>query len=342
MATLPTFTKTIDNAFTETWYDIKADAIDNVLLATVVWALLKMKGCFVTQVGSDIITETIKYGYNSAAVAVSKGDELGTGEYETETMARWTWRYISTHIQRSLIDDQRNNGKYKIKSYVEKRTREAKEGLQQKFETDLLRTNVTDESGKEIQGLDDMVPPNANKLTGTYGTIARPTAYATDSATGVQTPSTGNTFWGPKYKAFTAPLEVNMLSDMKTLYNSLFNNQVAPDLILTTQALFEIYEEFALDQSQIVKNSGSSYTQLADLGFETLKFKGKDLTWTPNVRASTMKMLTSSTIEVVYDPTVWFDMTEWKPIPTGMDRIAHIVCCMNTKCKELRRNGELY
>jgi hypothetical protein len=342
MATLPTFQKTIDNAFTETWYDIKPVAIDNVLLATVVWALLKMKGCFTTQVGGDTITETIKYGYNNAAVAVAKGDELGTGEFETETMARWTYRFVSTHIQRSLTDDQKNNGKYKIKSYVEKRTTEAKEGLQQKFESDLLRAEVTAETGKEIQTLNDIVPAQANRTSGTYGLIARPTAYAADSATGVETPSTGNTFWGPKYKPFTAPLEVNMLSDMKTLYNSLFNNQVAPDIILTTQALFEIYEEFALDQSQIVKNVGGTYTQLADLGFETLKFKGKDLTWTPNMTAANMMMLTSSTIKVVYDPTVWFDMTEWKAIPTGMDRIAHILCCLNVICKELRRNGRLY
>jgi hypothetical protein len=62
VTTLPQFVKTIDNAFTTTWYDIQAqDAADNITQATVVWAALKMRGCFKTQEGGTNIERTVKY-----------------------------------------------------------------------------------------------------------------------------------------------------------------------------------------------------------------------------------------------------------------------------------------
>src|SRR5829696_4323647 len=110
--TLPTFTKAIDSAFVRTWYDIRAEAIDNVLLATPVWAALKMKGCFKTQVGGTNIEKTIRHTIGPTAKAVRKGVTLPSGEVETKTAAFWNWRYCASHIQRDLFDDQQNNGRF--------------------------------------------------------------------------------------------------------------------------------------------------------------------------------------------------------------------------------------
>ena len=320
--TLATFTKTIDNAFTETWYDIKPEATDNILLATVVWAVLMKNGCFDTQVGGNSIERTIKYAVGPSATPVVKGDILGQGEFQTETAAFWTWRYVASSIQRSVFDDQQNNGKYRIKDYVKKRTLEAKEALEQNYETSLLQAEVTDESGKAIQGLNDIVPSFNNRATGTYGGINR-----------------SNPWWVPNYLALTLPVEVNLLANMKTLYNNIFKNQSPPDLLLTDQGTFETYEEFALDQVQIIKDES---TYLADLGFEVLRFKGKPLIWTPNMATSNVLMLNTDFIEVIYDPELWFDMTEWKAIPLQGDRIAHILCTMNVISSQLLRHGRLY
>ena len=42
--TLPTLTETFDNAFTHTWYEIRPEAIDNILEATVFTMALKEYG----------------------------------------------------------------------------------------------------------------------------------------------------------------------------------------------------------------------------------------------------------------------------------------------------------
>src|SRR5882672_3981071 len=171
VTTLPQYIDTIDNKFINTWYDIRPQAIDNILLATPVWAAIFDK-CKTTQVGGKLIERTIKYAYG-VRQAIQKGTVLNDGEIESETAAFWTWRYISAHVQRTMIDDQQNNGTYKLKSYIDQRLTAARDALVQGYETDILRTETTDESGLFIQSLNDILPAVGNQAVGTYGRIAR-------------------------------------------------------------------------------------------------------------------------------------------------------------------------
>lgn len=337
--TLPSYTKTIDNAFVTTWYDIKPEAVDNILNATVVWAALNNAGCMKTQEGGDMITRTIRYG-TTPATEIEKGDLLPVGEEELETMAIWKWRTIASRVTRNLFDDQKNRGKYKIKDYVGQKLSAARDGLEQKYEASMFNTIVTAETGKKFQGLHDMIPPIASRTSGTYGGLSRPSAYA-DTGNGVYAPDTTGTnpWWGPKYLSGTyANLDDVLLADMKKLYNTISANQSDPNLIVTTQELFETYEEFALDAVQIIKDES---TFLADLGFQVLRFKGKPMIWTKDMTAKHMLMLNTAFIEVVYDPGFWFDMTDWKAGALETDRIAHIVCFANMISDQLRRHGRL-
>ena len=340
--TLPTFTKRIDDAFTETWYEIQAEAIDNILNATPIWAILKLKGCFTPQSGSDMITRTIRYG-TQASVDVKKGDTLPQGEPELETVARWTFRHLATHVQRDLFTDRENRGKFKIKDYVAKRLQAARDSMVQQYETEVTAafSTAAETTSKAIQGLNELLPPYANACTGTYGLITRP---ATLAASGnVYKPATGNTWWGSAYKAMTLPVEVNLADDMRSLYNGISDNMEPPDLIISDLNPYEYYESYGLDMSQIVKDEGG---QMVDLGFSVLRFRGKPWIWSNNVALSGPKMevlmLNTKYIEVVYDPGMWFDMTEWKSIPLQATRIAHILSACNIITTQPRRHGRLY
>lgn len=337
--TLPTFSRSMDDKFMTTWYDIKAEAADNILLATNIWAALKSYGCFKTQVGGDRISRAIRYAVGTPAKAVRRGITLPSGETETRTNAFWTFRNVAAAMQRSTFEDRENQGQYRITSYVSKRVEEARDAMAQKFETDVLRAHVTDETGDEIQGLNDLVPPIATAVTGTYGGITRPSAFAAD-ALGVSSPSTGNTFWGGRYKQLTAPYEVTLVPMMKTLFNSIEAHYSAPDLLVSDQQLFEMYEGVALDASQVIKDVAG---KLVDLGFTVLRFKGKPMIWSPNITATNMLFLNTKWIEVVYDPTLWFDMTEWKVTAAdSTERIAHIISSLNMLSDQPRRHGRLY
>lgn len=335
MTTLPQFQRTIDNAFTTTWYEIQAEAANQITQATVVWAWLKMKGCFETQQGGTNIERTVKYALPTTQ-AVVKGDTMEGVEIENRTAAFWTFRNLSTTLVRSLHDDRANRGSFRIVDYVSDRLQDHMEALRQKYETDLLRAHITGETGKEIQGLNDLIPPVATRATGNYGGIARPTNFTND------VPDAGNTWWSPIYDQLAANPEINLLTDMKHFKNTVENQQETVDGILTTQAQYELYEEFGLDAVQIVGNQ-----KLLDLGFTTLKFKGADMFWSPNVTTGDLMFLTSKYIRVVYDPMIWFSMGMWKEAINQVERQAHILCTMNMvpgpKARvALRYHGRLY
>lgn len=338
--TLPQYTRTLDDAFVTTWYEIRDEAIDNILNATIVWNALMGADSFTDQVGGEIITRTIRYG-QATAQRVAKGSVMTPGEPKLETMALWNWKAIASNIQRSVFDDQKNNGPSKIKDYVGTRITAARDALEQQFETDIFGAFQATETGLPIQGLNDIVPPSdANRISGAYGNISRPSAYVT-GANGVQTPDPAGTnpWWGPKYlNGVLGTIDVDLLDDMKKLYNSLHNNQSPPNLIITTQTIFEIYESFAIDISQIIKDET---TRLADLGFEVLRFKGKPLIWASGMELNHVLFLNTDWIEVVYDPMLWFDMTDWKPQAFEFDRAAQVLCVCNPISTQLRRHGRL-
>lgn len=341
---IPSITETINDAFVHTWYKIRADATDNILNATPTWAALNEAGRVMGDQPGRWVTRTIKYG-TKTATAFAKGDVLSSGEDEIETMARWKMRNVSAHIQRSTLDDNENSGEAMVKRLVDTKLQAARDALVQDFESSLLATEVTAETGKEPQSLLDIVPragtstSNGNWIAGTYGQIARPATYSSVTAGVVSTPATGNTWWGPKYLKWQTPYEVHLLEDMAKLYNSVGSNIAPPNLLVTNQTMFEVYEQFAVDKSQIVKDAT---TMLADLGFDVLRFKGKPMIWQDTLTLNDILFLNTDFIDIQYNPLGWFAFRPFVPIPQQFESLAYIYCTYAVVSDQLRRHGRGY
>jgi hypothetical protein len=72
--------------------------------------------------------------------------------------------------------------------------------------------------------------------------------------------------------------------------------------------------------------------QLADMGFDTINFKGRPMVWSGKCASTRMYFLNTRFFKWVYDPGYYMDMTEWKPIPAQVnDRVAHIVTACSMK-----------
>lgn len=356
VTTLPTFSDTIDDAFVETFFEIRKEVANNVQQANVVSALLKQKGRFMPQNGGKLIERTVKYAVGPNPVDVGKGDVLPEGVPVTETAAFFNFRRATaTNIQRDLMDDAENAGEFQIKSYVTKRMQDAIQALKDRYEAHWLRAHVTDESGKAPQGLGDIVPPPATRATGTFGRINRPLTYTTATLSGmtVEPAATGNTWWSPKYGILTAPYDVNLLANMRTFFNYVGGQVKNPNMIVTSQTLMELYEDFGLEAIQVLANQ-----KMLDLGFDVVKFKGADLTWTDSMAAGAvltdgtnaaysglthaMLFLTAEKIDVVYNPLLYFYLTNFKEIPNSTAKIAHLLCRQTALTDEPRRHGLLY
>ncbi len=347
--TLPTMTRTVDDKFTDTWYTIRAEAIDNILDANVVTAALKEKGVFKIQVGGDRITRTIQHGtYDDLVEGLSEGKVLSTERNDLETMAWWDWKYFTVPVKRTLISDQQNNGPEKIKDYVDKRLSAARNALNRKIETMIMRATAHPDidssqttDADEPFSLIDYIPNNAStqylESGYSYGNIRRdnpwwqPEDFTYD-----------NTAAGNYNDTKSGPYALTLYDDMKNVYNTITNHLESPDLIITSQLLFEAYDSFAVAKEQIIRQES---TNLANLGYEVLQFRGKPLVWTDLMTENSSKsmiMLNSEFFDIIYDPNLWFDMSEWRQPVKQMERVAFITCSMQPVGYQPRRNARIH
>jgi len=241
-----------------------------------------------------------------------------------------------------MLDDQKNAGPSKIKDYVANRIMHAREDIIQTHEENLFAWNTA--FVDQMNGLFDIVGTVTGSTTDAgCPTFAKGTPAAVSPTYNISTfggiSRSDYSWWRPKnVKGLNA--EVNLRNDMNTLYNTVSQNLSAPNFIICDQDLYEYYQEESMDKLQHVR---SAFNQTAsDLGFESCTFKGKPMSWT-SMLAGTDKlfMLNLDWIELVYDPSYFFDMTEWFTTSSQLERVAYILSAMQLIDSQPRRHGLL-
>ena len=356
--TLPTLTRTLDDDFTNTWYEIRDDVIDNILGATVFWAALKYHGCLTPQVGGEYVTRTVSYGEKSTQ-RIKKGSVLTQSTPDLDTMGIWNWRYFVVDINRSTIDDAKNAGKFRIKSYLARRIEAARNAIVQDIETYLHQWGAYYAAPVQPNGLYDICPNyTAEDVDGNTagdpwnGDGSNSNSQQVGTSNGGISRATGNEWW-TNWAAFDGATEdlvdreaathasytVNLLPDMRHFYNLISANQESPNFIMSDQDLYEAYEDEVSDRQQIVRNGFTR--EAVDLGFEALTFKGATMTYSGKMANTLhMVMLNLNYVEYPYDPNLWFDMTDWKDTANQLERVAYIVCMTpGLLTTQPRRNG---
>jgi hypothetical protein len=328
-------TRTLDDDFTNTWYEIRSEVIDNILDATIFWAALKRFGCLTPQVGGEYVTRTVGYGEKSTQ-RITKGTVLTQSVPDLDTMALWNWRYFVVDINRSTIDDAKNAGKFRIKSYLARRLEAARNAIVQDLETYIHQWGAYYAAPLQPNGLYDICPHMTAETA--VGAGAASDSQQVGTSNGGISRADGNEWW-TNWTAYDGATEdttdkevptnasytVNLLPDMRHFYNLINANQEAPNFIMMDQNMYEAYEDEVSDRQQIVRNA---FTREAiDLGFEALTFKGATMTYSGKL-AGTLHafLLNMNHIEFVYDPNLWFDMTDWKDTANQLERVAYIVC----------------
>ena len=333
---LPTMTRTIDDQFVNTWYEIRSEVIDQVMTSNVLLLALQEKGCMQTQVGGTYATRTVGYGTKSSQ-RIGKGSTLNMSDPPLDTMAYWNWRYAVIDVVRALIgpnSDQENNGPEKIKDYLARKVENAIKSLKADFETYLFQWGNFYPTPRQFNGIYDIVAPSSAKTT--TGGGSNSDTYNADVSAGTATNSSGmisrsnNSWWRNQLKAPTGALALTLVADMRNFFNTLTQANSSPKLILCSQDLYETYEDEGLDKVQIVR---TGFDQKAfDLGFATQTFKGASMIYSPKMPTLAVNTLSEALfidtdyLEFVYDPTMWFEMTNWKESVNQLERVAYIVC----------------
>lgn len=286
---------------------------DNVFTARPLTYWLSDKGRIRTESGGTKIVEQLIYGQNDTVKSYSGYETLSLTPQEGITAAEYDWKQYGASIAISGIEEAKNNGEHAIIDLLEAKIMQAEESLREGF-NQMFFGDGTGNSGKNWNGLGNIIE-SGNTLGGI------------NSATGQ-----GNDFWR-SYEENTAGALT--LLQMATAYNSTSVGNDHPDLILTTQTLFEKYESLLQPQLRYTD------TKTAEAGFQNLLFKGAPIMYDVHAPVGNMFFINSKYLKLVGHTDKWFAQTDFVRPENQDARFALIMCYGNLVCSNRAKQGKL-
>jgi hypothetical protein len=315
----------IDNLLTSTWYDVRKKLYKDIFQITPLYDKMVESGRIKERVPDGTHFE-IPFAYaklDQNAEWFGRGHGFGMEEKEFMTRMLYQVRNLGDNIVRYWDDERKNKGKARILNYVQEVIDMHKATLMDKLATSMWTTG----GALAINTLPSLI--STTPTTGTVGGIDRSTNeylqnLSVDGSSVTQTTLTGimeNTY------------------NRCSLWKSMSGGTKAPDVIITTQVIYEAYVDLARAMGVYEFNNTS---RRVDLGMGNAMFKGAEMFWDPDCPTGTMYMLNTPSLEFAYDPDNWMEMTEWKTPANSLDRMAQVVCVGQLCANNFRKNAVIH
>lgn len=279
---------------------------DNIHKSNALWLFLKDNDGMREEDGGERIVEPLMYGKNSTANSYSGYDSLDTTPQEGIDSAEFNWKQYSVSISISGKEERQNNGQSRIIRLFEAKVKQAEISLKEKLTTGLF-SDGTGNSSKDLTGLEALV-----LASGTYGGI-NGTTY---------------TWWQAGVESTSEALG---LPKMRTGFNTAsVGGKDTPDLIVTTQTLFESYE--SLFTNTAISGGGSHFStqsagmkKVVDGGFQAAQFKGVPIVWDEQCPSGTMYFLNTKHMALVAHKDANFSTSDFVKPENQDARVAQVL-----------------
>ena len=301
-----------DALLSTTLANYRSQLTDNVFTARPLTYTLMDKGRIRMLNGGTKIVEPLIYGESTTVKSYSDYDSISLTPQTGISAAEYDWKQYAASISISGIEEAKNNGEQEIINLLEAKIMQAEESMREGFNRMFFSTGAGN-GGKDWNGLGNLVDSS-----GTVG--------------GIDSAGTGNSFW-QSYEQDTATALT--LAQMATAYNTTSVGNDHPDVILSSQLLFEKYESLLQPQLRYTD------TKTADAGFQNLLFKAAPIMYDVHCDPNTMFFLNTKYITLVGHSSKWFQQTEFIR-PEDLDaRYALIMCYGNLTIRNRKKQGKL-
>jgi hypothetical protein len=301
-----------DTLLSTTLANYRSTLTDNVFTARPLTFKLMEKGRIRMLNGGTKIVEPLIYGQNDTVGSYSGFDTIALTPQTGISAAEYEWKQYAASISMSGIEEAKNNGEQEIINLLEAKIMQAEESLREGF-NQMFFADGTGNGGKDWNGLANLV-----EATGAVG--------------GIDPAGSGNSFWASYEENTSTALT---LAQMSTAYNSVSVGNDHPDVLLTTQTLFEKYEALLLP---VLRYTDS---KTADAGFQNLLFKSAPVMYDVHCPSGVFFFLNSKYITLVGHSGKWFQQTEFIR-PEDLDaRYALIMCYGNLTLRNRAKQGKL-
>jgi hypothetical protein len=140
------------------------------------------------------------------------------------------------------------------------------------------------------------------------------------------------TWWRNKFTA-SGSFATQGLDDMRTTFNNCTKGSMHPDLLVTTQTVYQYYEKILQPLERFLDQKA------ADAGFQNLLFKGSPIMWDEYCTAGYMYFLNSEFIHWIVDSETDFTTTPFMR-PNNQDaEVAQILTYANLALSNRARQG---
>lgn len=284
---------------------------DNVFSARPFVFFLKQAGQIRTISGGAKIVVPLIHALNDTAGSYSQYDPLPTTPQDGISAAEFSWKEYAVSIAISGYEEAVNSGEEEIIDLLEAKTMQAEESILENWDQMFLGDG-TGNGGKDFLGLETLVGQNASSVGGID-------------------PST-NAYWQSNIHSGA---EVLAISRMTNMYNTCAVGNDRPNVILTSQTLYEKYESLLQPALRYAD------TKTADAGFQNLMFKGAPVTYDDYTDADDMWFLNTKYLRLVGHKDVWFKPTPFVRPPNQNARYAQILCQGELTVSNRKRQGLL-
>jgi len=297
--------------------------VDNIFTARPLVYFLKQAGQIRQIPGGERIVIPLIYGTNTNVGSYSGYDTLTTTQQAGISAAEYTWKQFYAGITISGIEEAQNSGEAAIIDLLEGKIMQAEESITEAMDI-MFFSNGTGNGGKDWNGLLNLLYDNSP-------------AFGTAVVGGID--GSTETFWRSYHDNTAAALTI---AAMATAYNTASVGNDQPNVILTSQVLYEKYETLLQPQLRFTD------TKTADAGFQNLMYKGAPVVYDANLSAGApaanptyMYFLNTKYLRLVGHSDVWFKPSPFvRPNQTDA-RYAQILCYGNLTISNRARQAVL-
>ena len=265
--------------------------------------------------GGVAIVEPLMFNTSTAVGSYSGSDILDVSVQNALTAAKFVWKQIHCPISIDGITEFQNAGKSRRIELIQAYMTQAETSLNV-YTNKVLFGDGSGNGGKDITGL--LAAVEEGTVWSTYGDI--------DS----------NLFpvWRNAW-ATVGSFATNGIDKMKSMYNTVSQGPKNPNLIITTQAIYEYYEKTV---SNVYRTMD---LKTANIGFTNLVFKNCPIIFDDDCTSGYMYFIMSEFFKMVYGKGKKMTLTPFQT-PHNQDiRVASMFAYLQLVCNHRRRQGVL-
>jgi hypothetical protein len=230
---------------------------------------IAVRGATVKEIldGGESIVVHLLFEENSTVDSYSGAGIIDTTLQEGHTIGRYNWKQYAGTVGITGLEKRSNMGEARLINLLEAKIQQLVLSFQSRMSEDAY-SDGTGNGGLNLTGLEAIVDADstlAGLAPGTYP-------------------------WWASTETTSGSFAAQGINDMRTIFNTLSWGNDKPDIIFTTQTIFEYYEKALQPQERFIGNAA------ADAGFMNLTFKNVPVVFDRDCTSGVMYFLNSKYI----------------------------------------------